>query len=638
MLEPAEGTQGNFIQCQEFMIANHETVLKAASEYGAVMFSNFAIKSGEEWASILYKTSLKQMNYIGGAAVRKLIVGNDKRMNDMQVLTTNESPPSEPIPFHHELAQTPFPPSHICFYSKINDADGGSTPLIRSDFVYDWLLKNYPDFCAKIEELGVKYRKVAPAVDDPSSALGRSWRSSFQCQTKEEAEVKAKEQGSTLEWMENDDCRIVSQVLPAVRVSSNGCKTFYNQIIAAYTGWIDKRNDPKKAVVFGDDSLLPDEVLSNLAKYMKENQSAYRWTPGKFVIVDNSVAYHSREPFFGRRIVYAAIAEGTKPVPHKQTDLVLNTGDRMPQAGLGLWKIARKDCADAVYNAVKAGYRLLDGAQCYENEAEVGEGLQRVFKDGVAKREDLFLVSKLWNTFHRPEHVLPACERTLKDMQVDYLDLFIVHFPISLKYVDPSVRYPPGWVDPNGDGACEYETDVKFEDTWRAMEQLVEKGLVRTIGISNMGVDRINDILKYCKIKPAVLQVEMHPFLTQDKLLRYSQENGIQVMAYSNFGSLSYVELKMATEADTCLLSEAVITPGKKYNKTPAQVVLRWAIQRGTVVIPKTTKPERMAENLALFDFSLTKAEMDAISELNINKRYNDPEHYGFKNVQPIFD
>lgn len=294
-------------------------------------------------------------------------------------------------------------------------------------------------------------------------------------------------------------------------------------------------------------------------------------------------------------------------------------------------------CADTVHHAVKAGYRLFDGAQCYDNEIQVGEGLARAMKDGLVKREELFLVSKVWNTFHKPEHVLASCQRTMKEMQVDYLDLFLVHFPISLKYVDPAVRYPPGFADP-ATMTCEYDTEVKFEETWRAMEALVDAGLVRNIGISNMGCVKIVDIMKYCRIKPAVLQVEMHPFLTQDKLLRYSQEQGIQVMAYSNFGSLSYVELKMATEADTCLLSEAVTTPAKKYSKSPAQVVLRWAIQRGTVVIPKTIKPARLAENIDLFDFSLTKAEMEAISALNKNERYNDPVNYGFKNVQPIFD
>ena len=139
VLEPADGSDNGFVCLQEFMQRNHEHLLKAASEYGAVLFSGFQIVSGNEWASIIYKTSLKEMNYVGGAAVRKLIIGNEERMNDHQVLTTNESPPSEPIPFHHELAQTPNPPDHICFYCLENDAEGGSTPLIRSDFVFDYL-------------------------------------------------------------------------------------------------------------------------------------------------------------------------------------------------------------------------------------------------------------------------------------------------------------------------------------------------------------------------------------------------------------------------------------------------------------------------------------------------------------------
>ena len=149
-------------------------------------------------------------------------------MKDMQILTTNESPASEPIPFHHELAQTPNPPDHICFYCSVNDAEGGSTPLIRSDMVYDYLFGKYPDFVTKIEELGVKYRKVAPEENDPSSALGRSWKAMYNVETKEDAEREAAKQGSTLEWRENGDVRVISQKLPAIRVSSNGNKTFFN--------------------------------------------------------------------------------------------------------------------------------------------------------------------------------------------------------------------------------------------------------------------------------------------------------------------------------------------------------------------------------------------------------------------------
>lgn len=227
VLSPVEEHM-NFVQLQEYFLQNHDKIRQAASEYGAVMFSGFEIKTGNEWASVLFKSGIKQMEYVGGAAVRNLIVGNDQRFNDVQILTTNESPPSEPIPFHHELAQTPNPPDHICFYCSINDAEGGSTPLIRSDMVYDYLNGKYPEFVTKIEALGVKYRKVAPEENDPSSALGRSWKASFNVSTKEEAEVEAAKQGSTLEWRENGDCRVVSQMLPAVRVSSNGNKTFFN--------------------------------------------------------------------------------------------------------------------------------------------------------------------------------------------------------------------------------------------------------------------------------------------------------------------------------------------------------------------------------------------------------------------------
>jgi hypothetical protein len=168
-------------------------------------------------------------------------------------------------------------------------------------------------------------------------------------------------------------------------------------MIAAYTGWIDKRNNPKKAVVFGDDSEMPDDVMMDLAKYMMENTVAYRWTTGRFVIVDNTVAAHSRQPFSGRRIVYASIAKDTKPVTDTQTHLVLSSGAKMPQFGLGLWQMSKENCANIIYESIKRGTRLLDGAEVYGNENEVGNGIHRALEDNLVKREDLFIVSKLWN-------------------------------------------------------------------------------------------------------------------------------------------------------------------------------------------------------------------------------------------------
>jgi hypothetical protein len=169
-LVPADSTKVNFVQVQEYMIKNHDKIIKAASEYGSVMFKGFDIRSGEEWASILYSTGLKEVNYVGGAAVRKLIVGTEGQLDNLQVLTTNESPPSEPIPFHHELAQTSNPPDHILFYCKENAAEGGSTPILRSDLVFNYLNEKYPAFITELEAKGVKYRRVVPEEDDSSSA------------------------------------------------------------------------------------------------------------------------------------------------------------------------------------------------------------------------------------------------------------------------------------------------------------------------------------------------------------------------------------------------------------------------------------------------------------------------------------
>lgn len=156
---------------------------------------------------------------------------------------------------------------------------------------------------------------------------------------------------------------------------------------------------------------MPDDVLTNLAKFMEENRVAYRWTPGKFVIVDNTVAYHSRQPFKGRRICYAAIANGTKPVEPTQTHLVLSTGDRMPMLGVGLWQLSLENTTNIVYNAIKMGYRMLDSADCYVNEAQTGLGIEKAISEGIVKREELFVVSKLWNCYHKPEHVKEACLR-----------------------------------------------------------------------------------------------------------------------------------------------------------------------------------------------------------------------------------
>ena len=389
--------------------------------------------------------------------------------------------------------------------------------MIRSDFVYNFLLEKYPEFAEKIEKLGCRYVRTVPEEDDPTSAQGRSWKSMFHVKTKENAEVEMQKQGFEWEWDDaTGNCKVISKVLPAVRVSSNGNKTFFNQIIAAYTGWVDKRNVYGKAVTFGDNTELPKDVIEDLAQFMDSNKCAYRWSNGQFCIVDNTVAYHSRQPFSGRRRVFACIGLDTKPMLKTQTNLVLSSGDEMPSVGLGCWKIPKEQTADTVYNAItQAGYRCIDEACDYGNEKECGDGIKRVLDEGKITRKELWITSKLWNTYHRKEHVKAACLKTLEDLGVEYLDLYLIHFPIALKYVPFETRYPPEWVhDPSSAEPKMEEDNVSYKETWQAMEELVKEGLVKNIGMCNVGVALLRDVLSYCTVKPSVLQVELHPYNT----------------------------------------------------------------------------------------------------------------------------
>lgn len=310
--------------------------------------------------------------------------------------------------------------------------------------------------------------------------------------------------------------------------------------------------------------------------------------------------------------------------------VTLNNGMKMPLVGLGCWKIPNDVCAQQVYDAIKIGYRLFDGAEDYGNEKEVGQGIKKAIADGIVKREDLFVVSKLWNSFHHPDHVKMALKRTLSDLDLEYVDLFYMHFPIAFKYVPFEEKYPPGFYTGAEDEKKGHitEADVPLIDTWKALEACVDEGLTKSIGISNFNGGLIQDLLRQCRIKPVALQIEHHPYLTQEHLVEYCQAQKIQIVAYSSFGPQSYLELgsELAKNTPNLFHHDTINQIANNHRVSPSEVLLRWATQRGIAIIPKSSKKERLETNLNIDSkLTLTHKELEAISRLNKNIRMNDP-------------
>ena len=322
--------------------------------------------------------------------------------------------------------------------------------------------------------------------------------------------------------------------------------------------------------------------------------------------------------------------------------LKLPDGGQFPVVGLGTWKLPKPAAPQLVQEAIRLGYRHLDCACDYGNEPAVGAGLAAAIKAGDCRREDMWVTSKLWNTYHEPKHVRAACERSLRDLRLNELDLYLVHFPIALAFVPFDVRYPPEWIyDPKAANPAMKPIDVPYADTWGAMEELQRAGLVKRIGVFNLPIAALRDVISGSSIRPAVHQIELHPYLVQPRMIRYCAQEKIAVTAFSPLGAPSYVPLGMAKDNESVLTDPVVTKIAAAHRKSPAQIALRWGVQRGTAVIPKSQSLARLQENLAIFDFRLTEAEMNEINGLDRHRRFNDPGDFcekAFNTFFPIFD
>jgi len=270
--------------------------------------------------------------------------------------------------------------------------------------------------------------------------------------------------------------------------------------------------------------------------------------------------------------------------------ITLNNGRSIPQLGFGVFQIEPKDTAEAVSTALKAGYRHIDTAEMYGNEREVGEA---VAKSGL-DRADIFVTSKLSNDAHLPEDARLAFELSLQELGFDYLDLFLIHWPLPTRY------------------------DGDFVSTWKALEEFYRDGRARSIGVSNFQPHHLRRLHENTEVPPAVNQIEVHPYLTQDEVRGFCAEHGIAVEAWSPIGQ--GLELEDPT----------IVSIAQRAGKTPAQVILRWHIQRGDIVFPKSVTPSRVKENFDIFDFELADGDVAEISALNKDQRTGpDPDKFG---------
>ncbi|XP_031487064.1 clavaminate synthase-like protein At3g21360 [Nymphaea colorata] len=268
---------------------------------GAVLLRGFPERTAAEFNEVVEAFSWEELPYVGGAAPRTNVVG--------RVFTANESPPDQKIPFHHEMAQVPQFPSKLFFFCEVEPREGGETPIVLSHLIYERMKEKYPEFVSRLEERGLIYTRVLGQGDDPSSPIGRGWQSTFLTTDRKVAEERATKLGMKLEWID-DGVKTVMGPIPAIKTdSTRGRKVWFNSMVAAYTGWEDSRNDPVKAVTFGDGTPLPADIIYDCLKILEEESVAIPWQQGDILLIDNMAVLHSRRSFQPPRRILASLCK-----------------------------------------------------------------------------------------------------------------------------------------------------------------------------------------------------------------------------------------------------------------------------------------------------------------------------------------
>src|SRR5690606_15505778 len=293
--------------------------------------------------------------------------------------------------------------------------------------------------------------------------------------------------------------------------------------------------------------------------------------------------------------------------------LQFRNGDEMHAIGLGTWKANGKELKKAVKDAIYAGYRHIDTATNYENEETIGEALAEIFAEGKIFREDIFITSKLWNDSHGEGQVIPAIEESLKKLRLNYLDLYLIHWPVAFRYGVKSPKTPDDYLSPE---------EAPLSETWKQMEKALELGLTKHIGVSNFSIKKLQNLIDKCNVIPEMNQVEMHPLLPQNELLDFCRENEILMTAYSPLGSGDRAKSMKAGDEPNMLDLDVIKNIAKKHNALPAQILISWHTNRGCAAIPKSVTKEHILSNFQAADVELDENDMKAISEIKERYRY----------------
>ncbi len=299
----ANPSLGGLAQAAIWLSENRQQLKQLARQHGGVLFRDFPITSPQDFDAAVVALDIQNFPY-------RESLSNAVRVNfTPRVFSANEAPSDIKIFLHHEMAQTPLFPAIILFYCQLAAVEGGATPICRSDELYKRALKICPDFLDDLEFRGLKYSNVMPADDDASSGMGRSWRSTLGVDTRAAAEQRLQQLGYSFQWLADECLRATTPALPGIREVSPGRKTLFNQLIAAYSGWRDQRNDPSQAIRHGDDTILDGRAVQQLIELADELSFEVQWQTGDFALIDNTVAMHGRRPFTGPRKVLASLGE-----------------------------------------------------------------------------------------------------------------------------------------------------------------------------------------------------------------------------------------------------------------------------------------------------------------------------------------